>query len=167
MVIIIIIMIIMIMIIVMKHFLRFSQIFLIYFKETNSSGTTIWAPFPQTLKVTHTPPPNNNKTKTKTEKRVDQKEIKISSKNTTWKSITAAEKIPDLIKTIRTTGKTKQNKTKNRKETTTCVNYTYMINNKQAWLRRKRTNVWKLYSLLSHANLMVLRALTSEDTVSS
>ena len=35
MVIIIIIMIIMIMIIVMKHFLRFSHIFLIYFKETN------------------------------------------------------------------------------------------------------------------------------------
>ena len=35
MVIIIIIMIIMIMIIVMENFLRFSQIFLIYFKETN------------------------------------------------------------------------------------------------------------------------------------
>ena len=34
-IIIIIIMIIMIMIIVMKHFLRFSHIFLIYFKETN------------------------------------------------------------------------------------------------------------------------------------
>ena len=34
-IIIIMIMIIMIMIIVMKHFLRFSHIFLIYFKETN------------------------------------------------------------------------------------------------------------------------------------
>ena len=35
MIMIIMIMIIMIMIIVMKHFLRFSHIFLIYFKETN------------------------------------------------------------------------------------------------------------------------------------